>query len=362
MISRVYAKTAALLVAALASGWAPAARGQAPLQTCTICHAKPDLEVVTAEGRIKSLYVDEKLLQTSVHAKKSCKDCHHDVVEIPHREHKPAKVQCTHCHYQGNPEGAPQSDAYLAYSASVHGQEAAKGNPKAPRCQDCHGAHDVRHTKDPASHVAKKNVAETCGKCHVKIYGEYVNSIHGVALLQKNVPDAPACTDCHGEHAIYKKDDPASTVYVTRVAETCGKCHASENIVGKYGVDVEQVVTYADSFHGIAERFGAKTVANCASCHGVHDILPPDDPRSSVNLANIPRTCGKCHPGAGKNFARGKIHLNPDKPEAGVVFFVKWAFTLLTAGTMAALILHILLDLRKKMKTRREEKNGAPHD
>jgi hypothetical protein len=349
------------LLLAIGLSFAGSARAQAPLQTCTICHAKPDLEVVTPDGRTQSLYVDEKVLHASVHAKKTCKDCHRDVVEIPHREHKPAKVQCTLCHYKGNPEGAPQSDAYLAYAESIHGVEAAKGNPKAPLCQDCHGSHDVRHAKDPAAHVSKLNVAETCGRCHVKIYGEYLGSIHGVALLEKHRLEAPACTDCHGEHNIYKKDNPASKVYATNVSKTCSACHANQNIVGKFGIETEQVATYAESFHGIAGKFGAKTVANCASCHGVHNILPPDDPRSSVNLANIPKTCGKCHPGAGKNFARGKIHLDANKSSAGLPFYVKWAFTFLTGGTMAALIIHILLDLRKKIKLRREAKDGNLH-
>ena len=350
------------LAAGLAGGWAASGSAQAPLQTCTICHAKPDLEVADANGRVRSLYVDEKVLKASVHARKSCKDCHFDVKEIPHRDHKPAKVQCSHCHYQGNPEGAPQSDAYLEYAESIHGQEAARGNPQAPLCQDCHGAHDIRHARDPEARVSRMNVAETCGRCHVKIYGEYAGSIHGMALLQKRLPDAPACTDCHGEHAIRKKEDPNSKVYVSNVAETCSRCHGNENIVGKYGIETEQVATYADSFHGIAEKFGAKTVANCASCHGVHDILPADDPRSSVALHNIPKTCGKCHPGANPNFAKGKIHVNPDKAEAGIIFWVKLAFTVLTAGTMAALIGHILLDLRKKLKVRLAAKNEGRHD
>jgi len=42
--------------------------------------------------------------------------------------------------------------------------------------------------------------------------------------------------------------------------------------------------------------------ANCASCHGVHNILPSSDPRSSVNAANLAKTCGVCHAGAGSRF------------------------------------------------------------
>ena len=54
------------------------------------------------------------------------------------------------------------------------------------------------------------------------------------------------------------------------------------------------------AFTGSALRAGQLAVANCASCHGVHDILPSSDPRSHVSSANLPNTCGKCHPGRGQ--------------------------------------------------------------
>ena len=57
--------------------------------------------------------------------------------------------------------------------------------------------------------------------------------------------------------------------------------------------------TYTQSFHGLALQGGNPTVANCASCHGVHDILPSSDPLSTVNPSELPQTCGKCHPGIG---------------------------------------------------------------
>jgi hypothetical protein len=35
----------------------------------------------------------------------------------------------------------------------------------------------------------------------------------------------------------------------------------------------------------------------CADCHTAHRELPADDPTSSVNRANIARTCAACHAG-----------------------------------------------------------------
>ncbi len=60
----------------------------------------------------------------------------------------------------------------------------------------------------------------------------------------------------------------------------------------------------------MASEVGSNTVANCASCHGVHNILPSSDPRSTINHANLAKTCGQCHPGANDKFITTKVHLD----------------------------------------------------
>ncbi len=60
----------------------------------------------------------------------------------------------------------------------------------------------------------------------------------------------------------------------------------------------------------MASKVGSNTVANCASCHGVHNILPSSDPRSTINHANLAKTCGQCHPGANEKFIATKVHLD----------------------------------------------------
>jgi hypothetical protein len=118
----------------------------------------------------------------------------------------------------------------------------------------------------------------------------------------------------------------------------------------KYGITTTQVDTYRDSFHGIAQQYGSRTVADCASCHGVHNILPSTDPNSTIHLDNIPATCGKCHPGANINFARGTIHIEPKNPEAGIVYYVSMFFKWLTISVMIGLLIHIALDLYRKVR------------
>ena len=68
--------------------------------------------------------------------------------------------------------------------------------------------------------------------------------------------------------------------------------------------------SYADSYHGLAIKGGKLTAANCASCHGVHNIFRSTDPRSTVNAANLGKTCGQCHKGATEaRFAIGPVHV-----------------------------------------------------
>ncbi|MGE5700685.1 MAG: hypothetical protein ACM31N_11560 [Deltaproteobacteria bacterium] len=348
----------AVIVAAILGAWWAVPPGPAEarisLEKCTLCHGKPEFRKILVDGKIQELFVTADSLKGSVHEKKTCVDCHFDISEIPHRE-RPRRVNCTHCHYKGNAEGAPQSDGYLAYFDSVHGKAIARGNAKAPLCQDCHGSHSILKAKNEGALVSQAKVAETCGHCHIQIYAQYKTSIHGVAVA-KGIKEAPSCTGCHGEHKIYGHTDPKSTVYATHVAEQCSKCHGSVSIMSKFGIETEQVETYKESFHGVASQFGSRTVANCASCHGTHDIRPAADPLSSVNARNVPQTCGKCHPGANPNFAVGKMHIDAKKKDAGIVYYVASFFKYLTIGTMLALIFHIALDMYGRTKRLRGEK------
>jgi len=323
----------------------------AQVSGCDICHSKPDFKRVLKSGRTQSLYVSQKDLDTSVHAGKRCIDCHVDVAEIPHTT-PPQHVNCTQCHYKGNTVGAPQSDIYQAYKESVHGQAVAGGDPKAPACQDCHGTHRVLAHTDSTSRVSRLNIPSVCGQCHLGIFAEYKTSIHGTGLEKGNV-DVPVCTDCHSEHGVLSSRDPSSPTHVTNVSKTCAECHSAEGIVGKYGIEIGQVETYEESFHGVALQYGMRTVANCASCHGIHNIRSHDDPASSVYVTNIPQTCGKCHPGANANFAKGKMHVQAKDPRSGIVYYVSAFFKWLTILTVCGLVTHILLDLFRQIRGRK---------
>jgi hypothetical protein len=227
---------------------------------------------------------------------------------------------------------------YQEYRQSVHGKALFEKGllTFAAVCTDCHGVHNIQGV-GLGPIMAKR--PETCGKCHVLILDAYKDSIHGREALRGN-PDAPLCVDCHGEHKLISPQDERSSASRGRVPDTCSNCHARPEVMRKYGVPEDRIQTFIESMHGIAAGFGSKVTANCADCHGVHDILPASDPRSRVNPANLAKTCGQvnCHPGMPDKIRNAKIHMGPDKKEAPVLFTVQrvflWAVLILAAVTV----------------------------
>jgi len=339
-------------------GWTTLWAQEQPVQAirqqwekCLICHGKPELKKVLESGRVISLFVDADELAQSVHASRRCEECHTDIVTIPHKG-RIKKVDCRYCHYVGSPYDVPKTERYQEYEQSVHARAVAAGREGAPVCQDCHGDHDVQPAEAPNSPVYRTNLPENCGRCHLKEFAAFSRGIHGRLLAEGN-PDAPSCGDCHGEHLILSPKNPVSPIYPAHIPDTCSKCHGSKTVVGKYGLSPDLVRAYRGSFHGIATQFGETRAANCASCHDYHEILPPENPRSPVHVSNIPKTCGKCHPGANENYAKGKIHVEPQKRESGLVFWISLFFKYFTITVIFGLVVHIMLDLNRRLRRKR---------
>jgi cytochrome b subunit of formate dehydrogenase len=135
--------------------------------------------------------------------------------------------------------------------------------------------------------------------------------------------------------------------------ETCGRCHNDERITARFNLPADRVPTFADSFHGLASHAGSQTVANCASCHGVHNIFSSSDPRSTVNVANLAHTCGMCHPGAGHEFAIGLVHVQSQtRSEHPVVRFIRRFYWIVIPLTVGFMFLHQFLDFQRKFRRR----------
>ncbi|HET7318363.1 MAG TPA: hypothetical protein VFK23_04415 [Nitrospirota bacterium] len=63
------------------------------------------------------------------------------------------------------------------YLESFHGRKLKVGHAGAPSCVNCHGSHDIKSAKDPASPVSGQNKIATCGKCHSGATPKFVAAI-----------------------------------------------------------------------------------------------------------------------------------------------------------------------------------------
>jgi len=221
-------------------------------------------------------------------------------------------------------------------------------------CIDCHGTHNIEPGDDPRSVNYKPKIPALCGRCHAEIGATYQRSVHGKAVAA-GVSDAPVCTDCHGEHTIAAPAEPESKVAPTNIAKTCSECHESVALAEKYGLAAHRYSTYMNSYHGVANKYGRALVANCASCHGVHDILPSTDPASSIHPSRLPETCGKCHPGAGVNILKGgKIHIEASVESSPGTYYVRKFYTWFIATLGVGFVLYIGIEtyghFRRKKK------------
>ena len=373
-------------------------------QECLDCHATPGLDP-TRPG----LTIAREEFEAGVHGPFGCAGCHTDVTQFPHgpvelpqcaachsdeaeqnasgvhgqsvQAGRVGAARCQDCHgpthairsiadpaspasRQRLPETCggchanvtllrefqlPLSRPLESYSRSVHARALAEGRGGAT-CADCHGAHAIYPPTDARASVFRFRVPETCGGCHAEVRQMYAESIHGQAIA-RGVTAAAVCTDCHGEHAILSSADQASPVYAANVSsQACSRCHADERLNARYNLLADRVRSYQESYHGLAARAGSLRVANCASCHGVHNILPSSDPRSAVAPENLGATCGQCHPGAGTRFAIGPVHTLPEASSSRAVYWIRWFYLILIPATIGFLFLHNVLDFIKKAR------------
>jgi cytochrome b subunit of formate dehydrogenase len=278
-------------------------------------------------------------LAKSAHAALSCDTCHESHDKVPHPANIP-KPACVTCH----------ADQAGEYDKGVHGQARKGGNEGAPDCALCHGsAHELLPPKSQAFRTA---VPDTCGMCHTDVVTQFRGSVHGQALA-RGITQAPLCTDCHGEHKILKHTNADSSVNNAHIRDTCGSCHGDVRLTRKFGMPGDRLISFDSSFHGLAAKSGSQTVANCASCHGVHNILPSADSNSMVNAKNLPKTCGQCHPGAGTRFAISQVHVAEGATEPDALKLVRQFYLLIIPVTIGLMLLHQGGDwLRKLIRLR----------
>ncbi len=181
-----------------------------------------------------SLFVDEERYDQSIHAGLDCVGCHQELYDVESYPHETGlgPVSCTDCH--------DDDDGPIAtYWDSRHGQLVDEGDKDAPRCQDCHGNHYILRLKHPDSAVSPFNIPYMCAQCHAE-----------------------------GSEAERTHDIPQEQVFDR----------------------------YKDSIHGEGLfKQGLVVTAVCTSCHTGHNVLPHENPESSIHKGNVVETCKQCH-------------------------------------------------------------------
>jgi cytochrome b subunit of formate dehydrogenase len=369
---------------------APAPNSRA---ACLECHRDEKLQTKKA-GRMVPLFVNEASFAKSVHRTLDCTDCHEgfDGESSPHK--KPlTTVDCGSCHEKEAKQ----------YATSIHGMSHAMGASGAATCTSCHGAHEIVPVRQIDSPVFKLNLPQTCATCHSNksltdeyritnshAAAQYVDSIHGRALLQMGLIVAPSCNNCHGVHDIKRNVDKDSRTNHANIAKTCGQCHVGIEEIYNQSVHgqllakhdprgpvcsdchtahqiekptsahfkalsdqrcgrchEDRLTHYRETYHGKAMALGrpnvASDVAGCYDCHGHHDVFPVSDPRSRLSKEHILGTCQQCHPGVSAKFTTYQPHANPlDKVHYPLLNKVFLFMTALLVGTFGFFGVHTL--------------------
>lgn len=284
---------------------------------CLQCHAD---ETLTGEraGKTVSLYFDEVQFQNSVHAGLECINCHADLdgQDLPH-DVPLAPVDCGVCHSQEQEQ----------FSDSLHGQALKRADPLAPRCQSCHGGHDIVSVKDAKSKVFVSRIPFVCGSCHSEgkpvqtqreihqdhIIENYAESIHGEGLFKKGLSVTATCISCHKAHDILPHTDPRSSIAHQNIVTTCLQCHNQIEEVHRKVVkgelwekDPKSIPVCVDCHqpHKIRKVFYDQGVADrdCLTCHGKKDIVSTKDQHSlfvdydqAQKSVHAKVSCAQCH-------------------------------------------------------------------
>lgn len=228
----------------------------------------------------------------SVHGANACTSCHLDIIDLEkHAQgiHIPQPVDCSICHEKEARE----------YTGSIHHIR------EKFSCVECHA--DIHYLKPWEG--SKIQVIKKCTACHEE--EAYVASGHERAVMKGN-NDSAVCSDCHGLHDT-KIWHTAGRTYPVEAREfytrACNTCHADKGLMKKNDLTTIAVETYEHSIHGKIQKLGY-AAAGCADCHTSHNILPKEDPNSTINERNLIKVCSRCHKGVNANFIKFIPHAD----------------------------------------------------
>jgi hypothetical protein len=132
---------------------------------------------------------------------------------------------CADCHF-ANPQADPLPEHTYDWESSAHGRNLVG-------CEKCHDgdattfesflAHrGILTSRNPASPTNRRNLPQTCGKCHIGPFVEFQKSRH-FQLLRENRGEGPSCSTCHGPVA-------ARLLSPRSLEKRCETCHGPEAV------------------------------------------------------------------------------------------------------------------------------------
>ena len=145
-------------------------REKIPL-TCSKCHAGLHTEY------LESVH-GEALTDESNPDVPTCIDCHgahnqEDPRTTQFRLHSPELCATCHADEALMDQYGLSTNVFDTYVSDFHGTTVTlfeRQSPDLPTnkpvCYDCHGVHNMTHTRDPDSQVFQENLLHTCQKCH----------------------------------------------------------------------------------------------------------------------------------------------------------------------------------------------------
>lgn len=145
----------------------------------------------------------------------TCRTCHTEIYDLyAESVHGEALLSgnrdvptCTDCHGVHDVEGPAEDSPFHLFSPQI--------------CAECHADAELMADYGISTQVFETYVADFHGDT--------------VILFEELAPDQetnkPVCIDCHGVHAIKATDDPSSSVERRNILQTCRRCHpdATEN-------------------------------------------------------------------------------------------------------------------------------------
>lgn len=340
-----------------------------PNNFCLACHQQQGLEKKLG-SELLTVTINPTQFGRSVHAQENllCVDCHTDISDYPHPTVRANSIRayslervaaCRECH----------EDKFEKIQDSVHQAAFDAGNQEAPVCTDCHDPHTQPRLIGQASGqltlAARQFVPQTCAQCHVEVYDQYKESVHGKALTEEGNTDVPTCVDCHGVHDIH---DPTTASFHNSTPGLCARCHSDAEIMDKYGISTNVLDTYVADFHGktvklFEEQFPDQPTnkAVCTDCHGIHNIAKTSNPETGIAMQeNLLIQCQRCHPGATANFpAAWMSHYEPSPEHYPIVYYVNLFYRIFIPTVLGGMTFFVLTDIYRRIVNRLKGRKHA---